>query len=57
MKKFRGIVYRVSLGELGRMRFFNSAVDGIIGYSATELSKGEICSIDRLVVKETKPEW
>ena len=49
-----GIVYRVELNEPVRMQFFNSTVYAITGFKETELTVGEVCSIDPLIVEEDK---
>ncbi len=49
-----GIVYRVELDEPVRMRFFNSTVYPITGFTETELKVGEVCSIDPLIVEEDR---
>jgi|GEM_PF-5076054 len=48
-----GMAYRLSL-EDNEMLFFNDAVEAITGYSAGELSRGEICSLDPLIVEEDR---
>ncbi|MCL5124225.1 MAG: PAS domain S-box protein [Deltaproteobacteria bacterium] len=49
-----GIVYRVQLDEPVRMQFFNSTVYAITGFKETELTDGEVCSIDPLIVEEDR---
>jgi PAS domain S-box-containing protein len=47
-----GIVYRVHIHEKGRMQFFNNMLMALTGYKETELIKGDVCSIDPLIVAE-----
>jgi two-component system cell cycle sensor histidine kinase/response regulator CckA len=49
-----GIVYRVELNEPVRMKFFNSTVYAITGFKETELTDGEVCSIDPLIVEKDR---
>ncbi len=49
-----GIVYRVKVRENGRMTFFNDMLKPITGYDASELSEGEVCSIEHLIVEEDR---
>ncbi|MEW6109655.1 MAG: ATP-binding protein [Nitrospirota bacterium] len=49
-----GIVYRVFLRENNRMQFFNNAVQVMTGFSQEELKRGEICSIDPLILSEDR---
>jgi PAS domain S-box-containing protein len=51
-----GIVYRVFLKDKNRMEFFNDMVETMTGYNTSELRKGEICSIEHLIVEKDKPE-
>ncbi len=46
------IVYRVHLKEENRMEFFNDMLETMTGYTTGELTKGEICSIEPLIVSE-----
>ncbi len=50
-----GIVYRLYLKEKSQMEFFNNMVETMTGYKADELKKGEICSIDPLILPEDRP--
>jgi PAS domain S-box-containing protein len=45
-----GIVYRIHLREQNRMEFFNHMVEKMTGYKADELKRGEVCSIDSIIV-------
>jgi len=49
-----GIVYRVYLGERGRMTFFNDMLHQMTGYKADELTMGNICSIDPIILAEDR---
>ncbi len=49
-----GIVYRVHAGENGRMQFFNNMLVAMTGYNEHELTKGEVCSIDPLIVAQDR---
>jgi PAS domain S-box-containing protein len=49
-----GIVYRVYLGERGRMTFFNGMLQQMTGYKADELTTGNICSIDPIIFSEDR---
>ena len=49
-----GIVYRVELNEPVRMQFFNSTIHTITGFIEAELTVGQVCSIDPLIVEEDK---
>ena len=49
-----GLVYRVHLKDNNRMQFFNDMVREITGYKESELLKGEVCSIDRLIAREDR---
>ncbi len=49
-----GIVYRVYLGERGRMTFFNGMLQQLTGYKADELTTGNICSIDPIIFSEDR---
>jgi PAS domain S-box-containing protein len=48
------IVYRVNLQENSRMEFFNDMLGPMTGYTADELTEGEVCSIDPLIVSEDR---
>ncbi|MDQ7826129.1 MAG: PAS domain S-box protein [Candidatus Eremiobacteraeota bacterium] len=45
-------VYRVHLNEQGRMEFFNEEIMRITGYALEELTHGEVCSIDPLILDD-----
>jgi PAS domain S-box-containing protein len=49
-----GIVYRVYLGERGRMAFFNGMLQQMTGYKADELTTGNVCSIDPIIFSEDR---
>ena len=49
-----GIVYRVHVREQNRMEFFNSMLEKMTGYKADELRKGEVCSIDPIIIAEER---
>jgi PAS domain S-box-containing protein len=49
-----GIVYRVFLRENNRMQFFNRAAEGVTGYTDRELTAGEVCCIDNLILPEDR---
>ena len=51
-----GIVYRLFIRENHRMQFFNNMLYKMTGYSVEELEKGEICSIDPMIIPEDKPD-
>jgi len=48
------IVYRVFLKENFRMQFFTDMIEPITGYRADELSDGDVCSIDPLIIPEDR---
>jgi diguanylate cyclase (GGDEF)-like protein/PAS domain S-box-containing protein len=50
-----GMVYRVFIHEGGRMQFSNAMPTQMTGYAADELTTGEICSIDPLILDEDRP--
>jgi len=49
-----GIVYRVHIHEKGNMHFLNNMLLPLTGYNEKELTKGEVCSIDPLIVAEDR---
>jgi PAS domain S-box-containing protein len=49
-----GMVYRVFIRENSRMHFFNSMLQVMTGYVAEELSAGEVCSIEPLIVSDDR---
>lgn len=49
-----GIVYRVPLGEGGRMVFFNDMVTQLTGYKPEELTGGKICSMEKLIIESDR---
>ncbi|MDX1795503.1 MAG: PAS domain S-box protein [Hydrogenovibrio sp.] len=51
-----GLVYRVFIQEDLRMEFYNDMPLQLTGYSTKELSGGEVCSIDPLILKQDKPQ-
>lgn len=50
-----GLVYRVLIREGGRMQLFNAMAAKITGYAADELTAGEVCSIESLILDEDRP--
>jgi PAS domain S-box-containing protein len=50
-----GIVYRVFARENSRIKFFNKTSLEIVGYSDSELSQGEVCSLESLIHREDRP--
>jgi len=49
-----GIVYRILIDDNNRMVFFNNMVQTMTGYSPEDLKRGEVCSIDPLILPEDK---
>ena len=49
-----GIVYRVFIEDDNRTIFFNDMVQTMTGYSPEELKRGEVCSIDPLILSEDR---
>jgi len=49
-----GIVYRVYVREKNRMQFFNDMLLTMTGYTPEELSEGDICSIDPLIIADDR---
>ena len=49
-----GLVYRIHLGEQHRMEFFNQSLVELTGYTQAELTMGEVCSIDTLILAEDR---
>jgi PAS domain S-box-containing protein len=49
-----GMVYRVFIRENNRMEFFNKMLQPMTGYRVEELSAGEVCSIDSIVLSEDR---
>jgi PAS domain S-box-containing protein len=47
-----GIVYRVYVREQNRMQFFNHMLEEMTGYKPNELKKGDVCSIDPMILSE-----
>ncbi len=45
-----GLVYRLDLRNGPHMHFFNDLVETMTGYDEEDLTRGEICSIDPLIV-------
>ena len=50
-----GMVYRVFILEDGRMQFYNDMPVKMTGYAADELTTGEVCSIEPLILDEDRP--
>ncbi len=50
-----GIVYRVHFNDHPSMEFFNNQVESITGFTLAELTIGEVCSIDPLILSEDRP--
>ncbi|OIO71064.1 MAG: hypothetical protein COW19_00360 [Zetaproteobacteria bacterium CG12_big_fil_rev_8_21_14_0_65_55_1124] len=48
------MVYRVHLLKSGRMQFYNDMPVQITGYGADELTTGEVCSIEPLILDEDR---
>ena len=46
-----GIVYRVFVRENNRMQFYNDMLQSMTGYTAAELSAGEVCSIEPFILE------
>ncbi len=49
------VVYRVHLADGNTMQFFNDALEGLTGFSERDLTVGEVCSIDPLILAEDRP--
>jgi PAS domain S-box-containing protein len=49
-----GLVYRVHLDGHRRMEFFNQSLVAMTGYTEAELTTGEVCSIEPLIVAEDR---
>lgn len=49
-----GIVYRVHLREGNHMEFFNDMLEEMTGYVTGDLKKGDLCSIDPMIVPEDR---
>jgi two-component system, cell cycle sensor histidine kinase and response regulator CckA len=50
-----GIIYRVFSRENCRMKFFNKTAFEITGYLDSELSQGNVCSLEKLILAEDLP--
>ncbi len=50
-----GIVYRVHFNDHPSMELFNNQVESITGFTSAELTIGEVCSIDPLILSEDRP--
>jgi PAS domain-containing protein len=50
-----GIVYRVHTREGNRMEFFNDIVEKMTGFKTDELRRGDVCSIDPIIVPGDQP--
>jgi len=48
------IVYRVHLHDGNRMEFFNDMLEPMTGCTVAELTNGEVCSIEPLIVAEDR---
>jgi PAS domain S-box-containing protein len=49
-----GMVYRVFIRENNRMEFFNKMLKPMTGYTAEELTAGEVCSIEPFILNEDR---
>jgi PAS domain-containing protein len=49
-----GIVYRVFLRDRSRMAFFNDKLHEMTGYKSDELTTGNICLIDPIILSEDR---
>lgn len=49
-----GIVYRIFLKKNNRMQFFNNMVRPMTGFTAEELTTGEVCSLYMLIFPEDR---
>jgi PAS domain S-box-containing protein len=49
-----GMVYRVFIRENNRMEFFNKMLQPMTGYAVEELTAGEVCSIEPLILSEDR---
>jgi PAS domain S-box-containing protein len=49
-----GMVYRVFIRENNRMEFFNKMLHQMTGHKVEELTSGEVCSIERLILNEDR---
>ncbi|MBA4348738.1 MAG: hypothetical protein C0415_01935 [Thermodesulfovibrio sp.] len=49
-----GIVYRVFIKENNRMEFFNDMIKTMTGFTEKELTHGEVCSFDPLILPEDR---
>jgi PAS domain S-box-containing protein len=49
-----GMVYRVFVRENNRMEFFNKMLQPMTGYRIEELTAGEVCSIEPLILSEDR---
>jgi PAS domain S-box-containing protein len=47
-----GIVYRVYVREQNPMEFFNDMLEKVTGYKPGELRRGEVCSIDPMIISD-----
>ena len=50
-----GMVYRVFIRENNKMEFFNKMLQPMTGYTAEELTAGEVCSIEPFILSEDRP--
>lgn len=51
-----GIVYRVYVRDGNRIQFFNRVAADVTGYTPEELTGGEVCSIDPIILPEDRPQ-
>jgi PAS domain S-box-containing protein len=49
-----GIVYRIFIQQNYRMLFFNDMLEKMTGYDPSEMTRGDICSIDPLILPEDR---
>ncbi|MBF0495176.1 MAG: PAS domain S-box protein [Deltaproteobacteria bacterium] len=49
-----GLVYRIHVQENRHMQFLNHMLPGLTGYEPDELTQGNVCSIDPLIVPEDR---
>ena len=49
-----GIVYRLHVRERNHMEFFNDMLGKMTGYKPYDLRRGEVCSIDPMIISEDR---
>jgi PAS domain-containing protein len=49
-----GMVYRLHLKEKNRMEIFNDMLEHMTGYRTVDLMRGEVCSIEPLILPEER---